>query len=266
MDGIVTATRPDRASEMDRFIAVLAVRDGHHVDAAQAIAAELAATGNMPLTVFDAGGAQHADGVPDGARRVPMSPDRFGDAVAAEVAGRDGVLVVVDAHGGGPPGDALFDVDAEQLLRRVRQPVLVIGPRAAAPTRPWRLIVPIDGAPDCRATPVVVIRWRNSFGAAPVTVVALDAPDSWPPDGTDPVVDAARTTMAALGRGSVDATLVRRATSDPAAGMLDALDAERGAVVVVPAPQAAHTTQWWSTLRRLVRDAPCPVLAVPVDA
>ncbi len=262
MDG--TGAGP-RASDADRFVTVVAVRDGRHVDDASRVAARMAAAGDVPLTIFDAARTPEAFGVPDGTHRIAMSADRLGSAVAAAVAGRDGVLVVVDAYGGGPPADALFDRDAEQLLRG-RQPVLVIGPQAARPAWPWRLIVPIDGSPECGATPPVVIRWRNTFGATPVTVVALDAPDPWPRDGTEPVSDPARTTVALLARATIDAALVRRMAPDPVTGVLGALDGDRSAVLVVPAPASARMSHWWSTVRRLVRHAPCPVLAVPVSS
>ena len=96
-----------------------------------------------------------------------------------------------------------------------------------------------------------------------MTVVGIDPPDPWPDADVDPVVDPARAAAAILRRLGLAAELVRHRTLDPGAALLASVPAA-GAVLVVPAPRSPGSDgRWFAAVRRLVRAAGCPVLAVP---
>jgi len=240
----------DAATE--RFCAVVAVRDSHHRDLAPILAMRLAAAGGVPGTVLDVASTDRADALAD---------------VTAVLAGRDGVLVVMDAYGGGPASGPLFDETAEHVLR-ARQPVLVLGPCvpdevAAAIPIPWDLQLPIDGSRPGDDLLASAGTWWATFGPTRVTVIGLDASDPWPDDGSDPVVDPARAAAVRLRRQGLETDLVRRPSVDPSTALL-AATTPAGAVFVVPAPRSPGADgRWFAALRRLVRAAGCPVLAVP---
>jgi nucleotide-binding universal stress UspA family protein len=257
-----TPAQRSRASDGaigDPFCSVVALRDGHHRDLAPAVARRLGADAQLPVTVVDVD-APGRDPQPDG---DDARADRVLE-IAGGLAGRDGVLVVIDAYGGGPIAGALFDDTAEHLLARAGQPILVIGPGVATPAGRWSLLVPVDSSGPAADALDVTMRWSASFGPTPVTVVGLDVPDPWPDDGSGPVADAPRQAAARLRRAGLDVDLVRRPAGDPSAVLLDVSAAVAGAVLVVPGARSPGSDgHWYATARRLVRMAPCPVLVVP---
>jgi hypothetical protein len=258
------------------FCAVLAVGNERRAGRAVAFGAWLAAAGNLPLTVLEVRrdgpvGEQSALGTPggagDGARRVVLQDRDIGAQVADRVSGRDGALLVIDAHGGGPSGGRLFDVDAEHILERVRQPVVVVGPHAELPERQAVLMLPIDGGHDPDLVVRVVEAWTSTFGAADVMVIVLDAPDPWPPaasEGEEPLGEAASRALELLAERGVVASVRRLATVDAARSLVDAVDETRDAVLVLTAPRWPDgANHWFATVRRLIRHVACPVLVVP---
>ena len=257
-----TPAQRSRASDGaigDPFCSVVALRDRHHRDLAPAVARRLGADGQLPVAVVDVG-VPGRDPQPDG---EDARADRIRE-IAGGLTGRDGVLVVIDAYGGGPVAGALFDETAEQLLTRAGQPILVIGPGVATPSGPWSLLVPVDSSGSGGGALDVTLRWCASFGPTPVTVVGLDVPDPWPDDGSGPVVDAPRQAAARLRRAGLDVDLVRRPAGDPSAVLLVVSATVVGAVLVVPGARSPGSDgHWYATARRLVRTAPCPVLVVP---
>ena len=105
------------------FCSVVALRDGHHRDLAVDVARRLGVDGDVPVTVVDV--------VAPGCDPLPDRDDDRGGPIAEVVGGlvgRDGVLVVIDAYGGGPIGGPLFDDGAEHVLTHGGRPTLVLGP------------------------------------------------------------------------------------------------------------------------------------------
>jgi hypothetical protein len=248
----------------DRFCALLTIRDDHHRGVAPILAERLAAHAGVPLTVFDA----TSDTARPGTRRtgvVALDPRGVGSRVAADVRGRDGALLVLDAHGGGAAGEALLDVDVEHVLTRVRHPVLVVGPQAAVPDGPWALVVPVDATGAERASCRVAARWLRTFSPGRIVLVALDVADTWPDDGTEPRTDPAGDALAALHQEGASATVIRCPTTDATATVLDVAHVTPSAVIVAAGDASHRTSHWSATVRRLVRRAPCPVLVVPDD-
>ena len=241
---------------------MVALRDGHHRDLAPDVARRLGADGDVPVTIVELVSPGH-DPWPerDGSRGGPVGAI---DEIAADLAGRDGVLVVIDAHGGGPITGPLFDDSAEHLLTHTRQPILVLGPGVARPSGRRSLLVPIDGSGRADDVLDATMRWCRTFGPAPVTVLGLDVPDPWPDESSDPVEDAPRQAATRLRRSGLDVDLLRHPALDTAAVLLDTSAAVAGAVLVVPGARSPGSDgHWYATARRLVRSAPCPVLVVP---
>jgi nucleotide-binding universal stress UspA family protein len=230
--------------DVDEFCAVVAVADARHGGRAAELAARLAAVGNLPLTVLECRGAE----------------------VVEHTAGRDGAIIVLEAFGGGPPGDRLFDADAEVVLTRLRHPVLVLGPEARVPTTIPTPVVALDAGGASTAVDAAA-RWHVTFRSGQPVVVALDPPDPWPDEGHAPVHDPARRVVVALARRGVEASLVRRVALDPAAAVLESAELVEEPVLVVAAPRwPGGPSHWYSTARRLIRHAHCPVLVAPANA
>ncbi len=256
-----------RKQRKQRFRAVVAVADARRAGRAAELAHQLAAAGNVPLTILDSG----RDGERSPPRSdVPLANGDVGRHVVDQVAGREGAIVVIEAFGGGAPGDRLFDADAEEVLTRLRRPVLVLGPNALVPAAAPTPVMALDGAATPEVAVNAVARWWATFrGPAPL-VVALDPPDPWPDDGTAAVEDPARRAVADLARRGVEATLVRRVALEPAAAVVEALEdaglVDQAVVVVATSRWPGGPSHWYSTARRLIRGAACPVLVVPSDA
>ena len=147
--------------------------------------ARLTESVNVPLTILHAGRDETARApIPcDPGRRRGLGVGDLGRQVTDRVSGRIGALLVIEAHGGGPPGGRLFDADAEHVLQRLGQPVLVLGPHAEMPSGPAVLVVPVDAAVFGDVVMSVVDQWTQTFGAASVVVVSVEAPDRWPSEG-----------------------------------------------------------------------------------
>ena len=84
-----------------------------------------------------------------------------GRAIAEHVTYREGALLVRAASSFGAGGQNEVDETAEQILGRVRQPVLIIGPHAE-PRVGSRLVTADDGAIALAAIPFVE-SWACAF-------------------------------------------------------------------------------------------------------
>jgi nucleotide-binding universal stress UspA family protein len=237
----------------DRFSTVLTVHTGHHRELAREAAQRLAHVAGIPLTVFD---------ITEENESTVRPPTRIAD-VAAAIRARGGALLVLDALGGGPAGDRLYDAAAEHLLANVPLPTLIFGPHATLATTQPVLLIAADGGPTCAASPPVAIAWTTTFRSSAV-VVGLDAADPWPSDTTDPTVDPPRQLAAALAHAGVPVELQRRRTFDPVEELLEAATAVPGGVLVIPAARfPTAMNHWFSTSRQLIRRAPTPILLAP---
>ncbi len=244
------------------FSSVVAVEDGQHAGRALAVAERLSAAAALPLTVLAPPGAHGRDGVAEPSVRVIGAGDDFGPAVAEHLAGRAGMLVVIAAYGGGPPAGRLYDTVAELVLTTVPQPILVLGPHAPDVHGSSPLLLPVDGDSIASSACTAARRWADTFAPEPVDVLALQPPDTWPADATDPVMEHGRTVAAELAAGGLAATLRRVvvADADPVRAIADAA-AGLDAVVAVAAPRWPTSNEhWFATSRRLIRQGPCAVL------
>src|SRR5215218_1310637 len=174
----------------DRFCTVLAVHSAHRRGAAVDAAQRLADNASILLTSFDIAERGQADLV-----RTARSHDV--QEIASAIKSRAGALLVVDALGGGPDADWLYDDDAEHLLANVPLPTLVFGPHATLDITRLILLVAADASGTTTASVAAAAVWAATFASTAI-VVALDAPDPWPADGADPTVDPPRQLAAAL--------------------------------------------------------------------
>jgi nucleotide-binding universal stress UspA family protein len=187
-----------------------------------------------------------------------------GSAVVEHVSGRDGALLVIASTAHGGCDEHQLGTVTDQVLRRLRQPVLVVGPRSEM--SPGALVVVVDDSGFADAAMPVVERWSATFGDRGIHIVEVRAPDRWP-EHVDvepgPRVDRY---VAQLGASGLDARGQVIRGLDPVVGVLDRMAHMDVAVVVVASPpDIGQPTHWFSTSRRLIRFSPRPVLVVPVD-
>ncbi len=106
----------DGAGPGDPFSAVVALRDGHHHDLAPDVACQLGADGDVPVrsSTSSRRGETQAGSATSSGRGCRL------DEIVADLAGCNGLLVVIDAHGAGPTAGPLFDDSAEDLRTDAR--------------------------------------------------------------------------------------------------------------------------------------------------
>jgi nucleotide-binding universal stress UspA family protein len=149
------------------------------------------------------------------------------------------------------------------VLERLRQPVLLLGPECApsAQLRGVTLVVGVDPG-DPSPTVAGVGSWHDTFGTRRIRLVDVVAPTAWPAGSADDAVrdrvDAIAETFAGL---DADVTLLR--TDDPAQALVDFGTAD--AIFALPSERWPGRSHWYSTSRRAVQLSPSPVLMIPSD-
>ena len=237
-----------------------------------ALARRLAAAGNLSVQVVYGeldGGTR--DGTPGwrlqrrldahGLSAATLSVVRSNEpelAVSEHLAGHEGSLVLRGTSAGGHDGGPLLDRVAETIMRRLAQPLLLLGPRQVNPRRDDQLspITVRDGVSELASLGSATDSWTETFTNTHAELVDVLPPDPWPRTDVDnPDRRAAER--------NTDITELR--TLDLDAAILSHLDGRHDAVVVVSSPRWPSTpSHWWATTRRLVRHLPCPVLVVPI--
>jgi hypothetical protein len=238
---------------------IIGVSDRRRPDVrSEALAARLSAVGDVPLTVLElVDETFEMTASPVVPRSIRLSGTTLGHELVEHIGRGDDALVVLDAHGGGFPGDRLLDDDVETVLERTGPPVMVVGPNAAT-VMPNTLLVAVDAATPLDAAARVATRWHQSFGATQLELVELVAPDPWPPDDVpDPG------THRLLGHLAV--RLERCSTSDPVDALLEVTAQSDNPALLVVAPRWPGRSHWYSTARHLVRQGTSPVIVVSAD-
>ena len=273
--GVGTVPRPVR--HFDTLVAALDLYPA--ADRALSHVAALAAAGAMPVelvTVLDAD-ADASDISATAALQLRATQNALGRhelfvvhssapgaVIVDHVGGRDGALLVLATTArGGPDGDRLGPV-TDEVLSRVRHPVVVVGPRAERPA--GGLVVAVDATSSAGAAMRVVERWQATFRNGDGTqIVQVVAPDSWPHEDDVPA-DGVGEYVEQLGGRGIAATGAVLRGHDPVTAIVDHAVRTRASMVVVTAPaDPGQPTHWFHTARRLIRFAPCPVLVVPAD-
>lgn len=250
---------------MTAFTSVAALvdhrRSGHRSDV---VARQFADWAHVALTLLEVRDRANLPYTPADVR-VELPRDAVGPAVTANLRSRDGVLLVVDAHGGGPPGDELFDDDVEYILQHLRRPTLVLGPDARDLRHAPHLLVPVDRGGLATATLEWIESWVERIPSTSVSVLALDVIDSWPDGSLPPPPDDADELVRVLQGRAASVTLHRTDGSNPAPAVIAACGDDT-IIVAVSTPWPSAPSHWFATTRRLIRHAPAPVLVVPTSA
>jgi nucleotide-binding universal stress UspA family protein len=110
---------------------------------------------------------------------VPVREDAAG-AIVDEVRAKDVDFVIMTTHGRSAAGRWLYGSVADEVIRRVPVPVMLVPPDSAAvwpETRPPRILVPLDGSPfsECVLPPV------STLGAEMNAELVLMRVLEWPP-------------------------------------------------------------------------------------
>jgi nucleotide-binding universal stress UspA family protein len=189
--------------------------------------------------------------------------------VIANAGEEPGSLVCLTSHGGTGVRRALLGSVAEDVLRLLGQPALVIGPEVRSPTTfEGRVLLPTDGSPAAKAGYPVAQRWCRELGlepwflavvdpaTVPVGIIAEDPPSDtvewahveglaqrWSDEGLTAGWDVVAERKPAE-------VIVDRAGSMPAALVAMATHGRTGLARMALGSVAAH----------VVRHAPCPVL------
>jgi nucleotide-binding universal stress UspA family protein len=102
--------------------------------------------------------------VPD--LRIVEAADPAAGLIDEVRASSPAALLCLSTHGRGPVGELVFGSIAGQVLRRLQEPVLVIGPGLApAPHRTWsRMLVCLDGSPTSGAIVPIARAWALELG------------------------------------------------------------------------------------------------------
>ena len=175
-------------------------------------------------------------------------------------------LIVLGTRGGGGRGRWVMGSVAEAVLARAPCPVLVVPPGRELPAgggRPEVVVWATDFSPPATRA-LAYARWISARRTADLVLVHVVQPGRR--GGGREQVRAEARRLAEIGPALRGRRLVRVvAAGDPAPGIVR-IARERSATLVVMGTRGSRTIRSilaGSTARRVVRGAPCPVLAVP---
>jgi nucleotide-binding universal stress UspA family protein len=192
-----------------------------------------------------------------------------GDSVAKHVLGTvdpdgDESLVCMSTHGRSGVGSALMGSTAEDLLRRTRRPVLLVGRHCELPWPDNRrgLLVPVDGSERCQDLLPEVAEVAERSGLETILVKVTHPYDV--EEAHHPVLgleEAARR-LAELG---VDAKTSHTFSSNVPVALTEQAGDWAAALIVMASyvKPGANRALLGSVTMRTVHDAPCPVLVYP---
>ncbi len=178
----------------------------------------------------------------------------------------EGSVVCMATHGRGGVSEAVLGSTAEAVVREARQPLLLVGPHARIPARPFPhgdLVITVDGSASAESIVRVASEWARCFDLRPC-VVEVRAP---------PRRAQAEDNPSAEGAGA--RRVAEALPVDPARRVWEVLHGSDVAEVIVhyaqerPASLIAMATHGRTGLARLalgsvstgvVRESPCPVL------
>jgi nucleotide-binding universal stress UspA family protein len=189
-----------------------------------------------------------------------------GEELIEHVGNRDGALLVIATTTWASSGADLLDPVAEDVLARVLQPVLVVGPNCTGPPHPFAPpVVVVDGSDIADAAVPVVKAWVRTFPSAGARVVEVVAPTRLPLP-TDEMATHVRRYVDLLAGQGVAATGDVVRGGEPARELATFAGALDPAVVILTSPRwAGEPSHWFHTARRLIRRSIAPVLVVPAD-
>jgi len=196
--------------------------------------------------------------------------DRLAASAIVSVTGeaRD-PLVCMTTHARGGPGHALFGSVAEEVLRRVSAPVLLVGPRVSSDIlEPAHLVVGLDGS-DCSTAILPVAASLAVALGVDLTLVTMVDPTARGGDGaaTEMSGEEARN-LERLAKGlEADCGPVAAkvlAASDPAHAIVEFAASRPGTVVALATHGRTGLARLTvgSVTMAVVRNATCPILTL----
>jgi nucleotide-binding universal stress UspA family protein len=199
--------------------------------------------------------------------REIVSGTTIPDAIAGGLA--PGSLVCMSSHGRGGLARAVIGSVAEDLLRRLDRPTLVIGPQVDVDAGvSGRIVACVDGSDASERTLPPAQRWSEALGL-PLWLVEVCDPDGEPP-GPEARGDVAE--------GGYVAGLAQRVGAegwdvlhdrDAAAALTDMAGSARPPTAMLV--MATHGRTGWDRMRlgsvttAAIRSSGVPVLVVPAD-
>lgn len=170
-------------------------------------------------------------------------------------------LVCMATHGRGRLGELLLGSVSQAVIARSLAPVLLVGPDAqVAPQASGPVLVPLDGSPSATTALPLAIAWASDLGVG-LHLVHVTPPGSIGTEGTDPSVliegVALHEGAAAL---EVTAEVIE---GKPAALVVGAARDQHASLIVLTSRGATNELTLSKVARRIIRDAPVPVLVVP---
>jgi nucleotide-binding universal stress UspA family protein len=196
-------------------------------------------------------------------RLADSSVDNVAAEICAIVASQPGATVVMSSQGRGRSVAVVGSV-AEDLLRCLDGPVVVVGPRSGVPDFSNPMIVTLDGSDFSQAALPIAASWSNQLGPRPTLVRVVERNSSRAADDTEieQYLASMSGLLSKLTKHQVPYTLQHHHDVEVAV-CAHASNIEASLIVT---STHGHTGMarfvLGSTAAAFVRDAPCPVLLV----
>ncbi|WP_263409866.1 universal stress protein [Terriglobus tenax] len=172
-------------------------------------------------------------------------------------------LVVVGSHGARGFEKVLLGSVAESMLRKSRLPVMVVGPDAKVSETPQSILFATDLQPAALHAAQYATSLAEEFQAN-LTLLHVIPQPGWPTHDERNAVSKELRQLLPGDMPSVCQTAVRVSHGEPAREIVRQANQSEANLIVVgrhdKGPLADRAL--WTTLTRLIQDAPCPVLSV----
>lgn len=192
---------------------------------------------------------------------VTDDPGPAGPIAAAAAA--SGATIVMSTHGRSGFGQAVLGSVAEEVLRLVAEPIVLVGPQVEEWTGRGLLLVCLDGSDRAEAAIPPARAWAQQLGLVPQVVTVIEAGPRVPiPEA---VLDGSYVAGAAerlAGREAGQPSDVAVLHGDAAAAIVAHATATDLVAVATHGRTGLQRTVLGSVAMKVVHRAPCPVLVV----
>jgi len=193
---------------------------------------------------------------------VELATGSVAEAMCAVVANRPSPTVVMASRGHGRSAALLGSV-AEDLLRCVDGPIVIVGARAGVPDLTGPIIVTVDGSDTSEAAIPIAAAWSLELAVTARVVQVIPPGDEQSTDGDELAYAAslAERFSTLSGRSAQAEVLFDRDVETAVAEYAGSV----GASLIVTSTHGRSGTSRFvlgSTASGFVRRAPCPVLAI----
>ena len=189
------------------------------------------------------------------------------EAILALAENRPDALVVMASRARGPLGRAMFGSVSEEVLGRIEQPLLVVGPRVVdedvSPTP--TLVIGVGDEPVGDIVVPAVRSWQETFGGPEPWLVEVRPPGKDAADDDLEPPDCLQSIVAAFALEGIKAEWSIVRAKRPADGLMQFADRVTDAVLVVASSRWTDSggAHFSSTAQHAVQRAHHPVLVLP---